>query len=119
MGKPLYCGACRKQTGTLIGTYIVFPTGTVRCRGVAPSRYRSSKDVERRFCPKCGSTIGFHRIHETSLAAGSLDDPGGFPVASCRRTHVWNRERVACLIAKTAGRATKRSQPEGKKNWTA
>jgi hypothetical protein len=95
-----HCGMCRKQTGALIGTYVSFPAGTVRWSGVAPTRYRSSKDAERSFCAKCGSTIGFHRVHETSLAAGSLDDPGSLPVSRCRRAHVWNRERVAWFDCK-------------------
>lgn len=90
-----HCRMCRKQTGALIGTYVGFPAGSVRFTGEAPTRFRSSDDVERSFCPRCGGTIGFHRVHETSLAAGSLDDPERLPVDTCRHAHVWHRERVA------------------------
>lgn len=90
-----HCGMCRRQTGALIGTYVGFPAGSVRWIRAEPTRYRSTDDVDRSFCATCGSTIGFHRVHETSLAAGSLDDPAALPVAQCRRAHVWNQERVA------------------------
>ena len=59
-----------------------------------PTRYRSSKDVERSFCPTCGSTIGFHRVHETSLAIGSLNDPAALPVTKLRTSHVWFKEHI-------------------------
>lgn len=56
--------------------------------GVHPTRYRSSKDVERSFCGTCGNTIGFHRVHETSLAVGSFDDPDALPVLNIQTNHV-------------------------------
>ena len=59
-----------------------------------PTRYRSSKDVERSFCPICGSTIGFHRAHETSLAVGGFDAPEALPVAGVSTMHVWFKEHL-------------------------
>ncbi|MDX1529087.1 MAG: GFA family protein [Gammaproteobacteria bacterium] len=90
-----HCSMCRKQTGALVGTYVMFPAGTVRWTATQPTRYRSSADVERSFCSTCGGTIGFHRVHETSLAVGSLDEPSQLSVDRCRHAHVWNQERVA------------------------
>lgn len=90
-----YCSICRKQTGALVGTYVTFPAGTVNWIGVAPTRYRSSKDVERSFCSKCGGTIGFHRVHETTLSAGSLDNPSALPFGGKRNDHVWCQDRVS------------------------
>jgi hypothetical protein len=60
----------------------------------APTRYRSSNDVERSFCPICGSTIGFHRAHETSLAVGSFDAPDALPGAGVSTMHVWFKEHL-------------------------
>jgi hypothetical protein len=89
-----YCTMCRKHTGAVVGTYVGFPRGTVRWVGREPARYESSKDVERSFCPTCGSTIGFHRPHETSLTVGSLDRPDDI-LASCEsRTHVFHDEKI-------------------------
>jgi hypothetical protein len=59
-----------------------------------PVRYRSSKDVERSFCPTCGSTLGFHRVHETSLALGSLDEPVSLQIVDMRTNHVWFKEHI-------------------------
>ena len=89
-----HCSMCRKQTGALVGTYVGFPAGTVSWTGVDPTRYRASKDAERSFCARCGGTIGFHRVHETSLTVGSLDNPGQLPVDRFRHVHVWCQERV-------------------------
>jgi hypothetical protein len=50
--------------------------------------------VERSFCPVCGSTIGFHRVHETSLALGSLDAPAALAVAELWTEHVWFEEHI-------------------------
>jgi hypothetical protein len=90
-----YCSICRKQTGALVGTYVGFPAGSVRWAAAEPARYRSSKDAERSFCSKCGGTIGFHRVHETSLTAGSFDDPGGLMFEGEDNDHVWCQERVS------------------------
>jgi hypothetical protein len=89
-----HCSMCRKHTGAAVGTYVGFAAGTVRWLGREPARYRSSKDVERSFCPGCGSTIGFHRIHETSLTIGSFDQPEEV-VAGCQsRCHVWCEQKL-------------------------
>jgi hypothetical protein len=89
-----HCSMCRKHTGAAVGTYVGFAAGTVRWLGREPARYRSSEDVERSFCPGCGSTIGFHRIHETSLTIGSFDRPDDI-VAECQsRSHVFRQEKL-------------------------
>ena len=89
-----HCKICRKQTGSAVATYVGFPAGTVTWLAAGPTRYRSSKDVERRFCPVCGSTIGFHRVHETSLVVGSFDAPEALPVAEIWTGHVWFKEHI-------------------------
>jgi hypothetical protein len=85
---------CRKHTGSPLSTSLGFPAGTVNWLTKEPSRYRSSKDVERSFCPVCGSTIGFHRVHETSIFIGSLDAPEALPIAKLWTVHVWFKEHI-------------------------
>jgi hypothetical protein len=51
--------------------------------------------VERSFCPTCGSSIGFHRIHETSLCVGSFDSPSELPVGTAWTGHVFYRDHIA------------------------
>jgi hypothetical protein len=58
------------------------------------TRYRSSIDVERSFCPVCGS-IGFHRVHETFIAVGSLDAPEALPIAKLWTGHTWFKEHIS------------------------
>ena len=89
-----HCSICRKHTGSPIATYVGFPAGTVIWLTTEPTRYRSSKDVERSFCPTCGSAIGFHRVHETSLLLGSLDRPESLSIAAIRTNHVWFKDHI-------------------------
>jgi hypothetical protein len=63
--------------------------------GREPARYRSSADAERSFCPICGSTIGFHRVHKTSLAVGSFDQPEALFAPGVLVQHVWFREHIS------------------------
>ena len=90
-----HCSMCRKHTGAPLGTYVLFPAGSVRWLGREPTRYRSSKDVERSFCPVCGSTVGFHRVHETSLAIGGFDRPQDVVASHEKCVHVCYQERIA------------------------
>ena len=106
-----HCSMCRKQTGSPIATYVGFPAGTVSWLAAEPTRYRSSKDVERSFCPTCGSTIGFHRAHETSLVVGSFDAPEALSVADISTNHVWFKEHSPGSIRPTIGHATPEFPP--------
>ncbi len=89
-----HCEKCRRHSGAALGTFVGFPAGTVRWLGREPTRFRSSSDVERSFCPECGSSIGFHRVHETSLSLGSFDLPSELPVASMWAGHVFYKDRI-------------------------
>ena len=84
-----------------------FPAGTVEWQDTAPKRYRSSQDVERSFCPDCGSTIGFYRVHETNLAVGSFDDPNTIATGIKREAqggyddcHVYHADRISWFETK-------------------
>ena len=54
-----------------------------------------------RWCAACGSTLTFHRHHETSVAVGSLDRPQDLDVGAPRPVyqdgHVWTQERLPWL----------------------
>ena len=89
-----HCEMCRKHTGSPLSTVLGFPAGTVDWLTKQPSRYRSSKDVERSFCPVCGSTIGFHRVHETFILIRSLGAPEALPIAKLWTGYVWFKEHI-------------------------
>jgi hypothetical protein len=85
---------CRQHTGAAVATWVGFPAGTVTWLNNMPTRYRSSKDVERSFCATCGSSIGFHRARETFLSVGSFDAPSDLPIASMWTGHTWYSEHI-------------------------
>src|SRR5438309_11769258 len=79
-----HCSMCRKAHGASFVTWIDVPRGAFRWLAGEASlgRYRSSADVERLFCARCGSGLVGQRdgAPELSVAAGVLDgDPGCRP----------------------------------------
>jgi hypothetical protein len=90
-----HCGMCRKHSGAPVSTYVGFPAGTVCWTKAEPARFRSSTDVERSFCARCGSTIGFHRVHETSLTVGSFDQADSIGEVPKMRVHVWFEDHLS------------------------
>jgi len=90
-----HCEMCRRHSGAPVATFVGFPAGTVRWLGTEPKRYRTSKDVERSFCAACGSSIGFHRVHEPSLYLGSFDAPSELPVADIWTLHTFYKDHIA------------------------
>jgi hypothetical protein len=94
-GNPLWaghchCRRCRRSTGAAFATWISFHRDAVRWAAQRPKLYRSTATVERGFCPSCGSTVSFHRLDRTSLAAGTFDDPGQLAPAM----HVFAEEEL-------------------------
>jgi hypothetical protein len=96
-----HCEQCRRHTGAAVANFVGFPAEAVSWRSQPPARYRSSPAAERSFCAACGSTVAFHRVHETSLAIGGFDDPSAL-VTGVRRSlrggyddlHVYFAERI-------------------------
>jgi len=80
-----HCGMCRKAHGAAFGTYArVQDSDFVLLAGRDDiAAYRSSAEVTRTFCRRCGSTLQFistRRPGSFSLALGTLDaDPGVRP----------------------------------------
>lgn len=78
-----YCTDCQKETGTGHMTFAVFAADAVSLSGDA-SRYvrtgDSGHEVDRVFCPSCGTTVvGFPKGlgPVAAVRAGTLDDPSG------------------------------------------
>lgn len=89
-----HCSMCRKAHGAAFGTYgrvdkrvFRFVSGEDRVRS-----YRSSPEVTRTFCDRCGATLQF--VHDRSshlgVAVGTLDDdPGVRP-----SYHIWTSAKA-------------------------
>lgn len=75
-----HCRNCQKQTGTSASLIVGLPAGSLKVSG-ALKTFRDSggsgKNVDRRFCPECGSPIltDVEAMPSlTFLKAGTLDD---------------------------------------------
>lgn len=77
-----HCSLCRKAHGAAFGTYAGAPASAFRfTRGAERARtYASSAQLDRRFCPRCGSKLPVRWRDEVQVPAGSFDgDPGVRP----------------------------------------
>ena len=80
-----HCSQCRKAHGAAFGTYARVSYADFRLLTGEDdvASYRSSSDVLRTFCKRCGSTLQFIRESKPDgfyLAIGGLDDdPGSRP----------------------------------------
>ncbi len=72
-----HCRWCQRVSGAAFLTYVGFQTDDLEWVGGAPAIYKSSAEVERGFCARCGSSLSFARPNrgEISVFAGTLDDP--------------------------------------------
>jgi hypothetical protein len=77
-------------------TYIGAPDGQWRWTGAAPSLFRSSPNVERTFCPKCGTPMSFRSETMSGVMhfyVAALEDP-----EAVRPTlHVSSEEKLSWL----------------------
>jgi len=77
-----HCSMCRKQHGAAFGTYAEVRRADFRWLSGETEvvRYRSSPEVERGFCRRCGSTLLWDqpgRAESFGIALGTVDgDPG-------------------------------------------
>ncbi|MEM7226552.1 MAG: GFA family protein [Pseudomonadota bacterium] len=96
-----HCDMCKKHSGAAFMTYIGFPKAAFRWTRGSPKLYDSSGDAKRGFCATCGSSVTFHRVHETSLALGGLDHPERLEVGAQRPVyadnHIFIGEQVPWL----------------------
>ena len=71
-----HCRLCQKVLGATFNVRALFPREAVAIEG-AYTTFASSTDLDRGFCPTCGSTMFFfrHSAKTTGVTLGSLDDP--------------------------------------------
>ena len=94
-GEPInericHCRLCQKAIGAAFNARVLFAIDKVAIDGpVAMSN--SSPDLERGFCPRCGTTM-FSRRQSAGIigvTTGSLDDPSVFRP----QMHIWTSSR--------------------------
>ena len=97
-GEPLWvahchCTSCRKTTAAAFTTYAGYTPEAVTWSGEALKIHKSSPDVERGFCPRCGSSLTYASDRwpgEIHLFASTFDTPGDLKP----RAHVFVAERL-------------------------
>lgn len=89
-----HCESCRRATGAPVSAYFGVAEGFWRWTGTCEARvFRSSPDVERRFCRRCGSPVSYSSRRfpgEMHFHVSTLDDPSSFQP----EFHVFWRERL-------------------------
>ncbi len=72
-----HCRWCQRASGAAFLTCAGFRSEDLEWVKGAPKIYKSSPEVERGFCARCGSTLSFARSgkRETDVFAGTLDNP--------------------------------------------
>jgi hypothetical protein len=88
IGEPVlslhcYCRDCLRTAGTDGYAGMMVQEGEFECvSGSTATHVRSAssgREVERHFCPDCGSNLwGVTQLGLVSVAAGTLDDPDAF-----------------------------------------
>ncbi|MEN9411236.1 MAG: hypothetical protein RL216_3210 [Pseudomonadota bacterium] len=76
-----HCDSCRRATASAFASFFGLRDGTWRWTSGTPALYRSSPDVERLFCPTCGTPLAYRSTRfpdETHLHAGTLDHPATY-----------------------------------------
>jgi hypothetical protein len=96
-GEPLataacHCTECQRQTGTSFSAIVAVPRDALRFEGSTRSFTTvgtdSGKEVDRHFCPECGSPLFSYAAGMPQMAfikAGTLDDSTWFEP----QMHVW------------------------------
>ena len=72
-----YCRMCQKATGNLFASLVgVLHENLTWMRGT-PARFRSSANVDRGFCPNCGTPLFFQYLsgNRVGMTIGSFDEP--------------------------------------------
>ncbi len=92
-----HCTHCQKASGSAFSTNLLVADADIAFEGAPaaayPDRGESGKIIERRFCAKCGASLG--SVTETIpghfiLKAGSLDDHSSLADAAVQ---IWTRSK--------------------------
>ena len=89
-----FCRSCRLASGAPSVAWIVVQLDRFELLRGTLATIRSSSDVTRSFCARCGTPIAYQHTddpHAIELTTATLDDPQRFPPT----WEIWHRHRVA------------------------
>lgn len=92
--RACHCKLCQKATGAPFYARVRVPLDQTQITGPV-GWYNSSPELERGFCPQCGTSLFSKRASAGSigLCMGSLDDPDRFQPSD----HIWVSKKQAWL----------------------
>lgn len=107
-----HCESCRRAAGAPTIAWGTFAAGRFAITKGRLAEYRSSSQVVRGFCPKCGTSITYRhdrRPAEIDVTLVTLDDPGVFePVA-----HIWVEDKLPWVAIDDGKPKFRRYRPKG------
>jgi hypothetical protein len=72
-----HCRMCQKAMGNFFAPLVAIPHEAFTWTRGEPARFRSSAEVDRGFCAKCGTPLTYESVDSdnTTITIGSLDHP--------------------------------------------
>ncbi|WP_279477929.1 GFA family protein [Aureimonas sp. SK2] len=70
-----HCRMCQKAFGAFYAPLVNLGSAELVWTRREPKRFRSSNQVQRGFCPDCGTPLTYEAPDGTALAIGAFDDP--------------------------------------------
>jgi hypothetical protein len=89
-----HCSICRRTTGAPFVAWFSVPRNQFRLLSGEPTRYRSTSQAARGFCPRCGTQLTFEHDDfpdEIALTTCSLDEPEKAPP----RDHIYTSTKLS------------------------
>lgn len=76
LGRPsiCHCRMCQKQFGSFFSALVTAPKDGVEWTRDEPSYFQSSVNIDRGFCPKCGTPLTYRHPGGLEIAIGAFDD---------------------------------------------
>ena len=91
-----HCRTCRRASGAPFMTWAGFDRDQFTFTQGRPASYRSSANVVRTFCGRCGTALSYQRLNlpaSIDVTLGSMDDPEKITPED----HTWTENRISCI----------------------
>lgn len=86
-----HCVSCRRATGAQSVAWLTVSIEDFSFVSGEHMEYRSSPEVVRTFCGKCGTSLTYqHEGDKVDVTTASLDRPEDFPPAC----HIWMEDKI-------------------------
>ena len=91
-----HCRTCRRASGAPFMTWAGFDSDKFTFTQGRPASYRSSANVVRTFCGRCGTALSYQRLElpaSIDVTLGSMDDPEKI----MPEDHTWTENRISWI----------------------